>query len=72
MGSAYYEYAFLALVTRYTKHIRGIKLSSMACPALQYFSTLSHTRHFIRKITHCLQNMCFDLLYNFWLQCFSL
>jgi len=42
MGIAYSEYVFLALVLRYTKYIRGTILSSMACLALQYFSTLSY------------------------------
>ena len=31
-----------ALVVRYAKRIRRVILPSVACPALQYFSTLSH------------------------------
>jgi len=61
----YSEYVFLALVTRYTKHIRGIILSSVDWLTLQYFSTLSHKRYDIRKISHWTQSMCFDLLYKF-------
>ena len=38
---------------------------SVACPALQYFSTLSHKWHDIRK-NYWTQNMCLDFLYNFF------
>jgi hypothetical protein len=72
MDIAYSEYVFLALLPRYTSHILGIILSSMACPALQFiFSTLFDKRHDIRKISHCVQNMCFHLVYNFCVKCFS-
>ena len=44
-------------------------LSFVACPALQYFSTLSHRGHDLKKnIEH---EMCFDILYNFCLKHFS-
>jgi len=33
---------FVALGIRHVKRMRCIILSSVACPALQYFSTLSH------------------------------
>jgi hypothetical protein len=36
------EYVSAALVIRYAKRIRHITLISVACPALQYFPTLSH------------------------------
>jgi len=38
----------LALVIRYAKRIRRVILLSVACPALQYFSTLSQ-RHYCKK-----------------------
>jgi hypothetical protein len=35
----------LASVMRHSKFMRRIILSFVACPALQYFSMLSHKRH---------------------------
>jgi hypothetical protein len=45
-------------------------LSSVTCPALQYFSTLSHKLHDLKKkvIWH---KTCFDFLNNFYLKNFS-
>jgi len=41
-------------------------LSSVACPALQYFSTLSHKLlDFRNKKNYWTQNVCFDFLYSF-------
>ena len=37
-----------ALVTHHAKRMRRIILSSVASPAAQYFSTLSHKRHDFR------------------------
>ena len=45
---------------------------SVACPALQYFSTFSHKRHDFRKrISYWTQKVCFEFLYNFCLKHFS-
>jgi len=44
-------------------------LSAVACPALQHFPTLSHKGIFFRgKKNHGTENMCFDFLYNFYLE----
>ena len=47
-------------------------LLSVACPALQYFSALSHKRRDFRekKQSYRTQNVCFDFLYKFCLQKF--
>ena len=43
-------------------------LSSVARPAVQYFSTLSHRWHDFRKVIE--HKMCFDFLYSFSLKHF--
>jgi hypothetical protein len=45
----YSECVSVALVVQHTKRVRPITLSSMACPALPYFSTLSHKKHDFRE-----------------------
>jgi len=44
-----YECVSLALGIQHPKYMRHIILSSVACLALPYFSTLSHIRYYFRK-----------------------
>jgi hypothetical protein len=66
----YSECVSVALVIRDTKRMRRITLSSLACLAVRYFSTLSHKRYDFRK-NATEYKMCFDFLYNFCLKHFS-
>ena len=54
----------LVLDVRHAKRMRRITLSSVACVAVQYHSTLPHKRQNFRKQSSG-YNMCFDFLYEF-------
>jgi len=41
----YSECVFVALIIQHAKRMRPIILACVACPSLQYFSTLSHKQH---------------------------
>jgi len=43
------ESVFVALGIKHAMRMSHIILSPMVCPAVQYFPTLSHTRHDFRK-----------------------
>ena len=45
----YPDHVFVALCIQHAMRMRHILLSFVACPFLQYFSTLSHKRHDFRE-----------------------
>ena len=63
----YSECAFVALGMQHAMRVRHIILSSVACPALQYFSTLSHKRYGFRKkknIEHKMRLLIFSTTFD--------
>jgi hypothetical protein len=64
----YSECVPVALVIQHAKRMRH--MSSVACPAPSYFSTLSHKRHDFRGKKVIEHNMCSDFLCNFCLKTF--
>ena len=69
----YSECVFVALGIQRAMRMSRIILSLVTFPVLQYFSTLSHKRHYFRNKKEIIEyKMCFDFLYNFCLRHFSL
>jgi len=62
-STAYSVCVSVVLGTQHAKHMRHIILSSVDCPAVPYFFTLSHKPQFLEKVTEC--KMVFDFFYNF-------
>ena len=55
---------FVDLGIQHAMRMRPVLLSSVACPAIQYFSTLSHNRKIFDKRKGILYKMCFEFLYK--------
>ena len=70
ISNTYSECVFVALVIQHAKHMHCNTVSSIACPAVPYFFTLSHKWQDLQKdVTE--YKMCYDFLYNFCLKYFS-
>ena len=67
----YSECVSIALVIQHAKRMRRITLPSVVCPALQYFSTLSHKRDDFRKQKIIEHKMYSDFIYDICLKRFS-
>jgi len=55
-STIYYECVYVAVVIQHA--LRMTMLLSIACPDLEYFSTLSHKRHDFRKQKFIEHKMC--------------
>jgi hypothetical protein len=60
----YSAFASAAQVIQHAKHMRHIILSSVACPALLYSSTLSHKMHHFQKKKKVIENEMYVLTYS--------
>jgi hypothetical protein len=71
MSITYSECVSIALVSQDVTRMRRVMLSSVACPFVPYYPTLSHKRYDFREKKVIEHKMCFDFLYNFCLIHFS-
>ena len=59
------ECVSVALAIQHAMHMRHVILPSVACPALPYFSALSHKTHDFRGKKVIEHKMCLDFLHSF-------
>jgi len=72
ISNAYFDCLSVVLVVQHHKRMRRVILSSVVCPSLSYFSTLSHKRHdlWVGEVGVTERKRCFDFLYNVCLKIF--
>ena len=70
MSSTYSEYVFVDLNIQHVVHMRPIILSSEVCPAVQYFSMLSHKGAYFRKKNVNVRTMRVLILYTSFYETF--
>ena len=49
VSTRYSDFVFAALIIQHAKRFRRYTISSVTCPSVPYFSTLSHKRYDFRK-----------------------
>ena len=68
----YSEPTLVALGIQHARRMYYVILRSVACPAVEYFSRLSHIWHDFRKKKVIEQKICFSIFFTTYMENFSL